>query len=276
MYTLTLPHFHLPKIAESGQCFRLNALSSGAYSLVAGSQRLVLTQTGPATVRFACSREAFEEHWADYFDLGTDYGAFEGKISSDDLFLQEAAEYGRGIRILRQDPWEMLITFILSQRKNIPAIKKAVENLCRCFGEKREEAGDVYYAFPTPGTLASQTSETLAGCSLGYRTPYVLSAAKMVAENEIQLKALASLSNEELHKTLLTIPGVGAKVANCILLFGYHRIDAFPIDVWIQRVIDEEYGGIFPIEKYPGFAGVLQQYLFFYARSDVYRERNNL
>ena len=261
--------FDLKKIAESGQCFRLNPNGEGGYTLVALGRVLRLSET-PTGCALDCSQAEFDALWRDYFDLERDYAAIRASADPQDMFLGRACEYGRGIRILRQDPWEMLITFILSQRKNIPAIRYCVEALCSRYGKPIESAGERYYAFPTAERLAEQDERCLLDCSLGYRAKYVSAAARLVANGTLDLSALDALSDDALMDALLTVPGVGEKVANCVLLFGYHRLGRFPRDVWINRIVDNEYNGAFPLERYPGIAGALQQYMFYYARSETY------
>ncbi|MPM07923.1 hypothetical protein SDC9_54234 [bioreactor metagenome] len=162
----------------------------------------------------------------------------------------------------------MLVTFIISQRKNIPAIKRSVEALAALFGRPVAGAPEGAFAFPSPEALAAQSIDSLAPCSLGYRAPYVLAAARMAGGGEIDLAGLESAGDEELFSALLTVPGVGTKVASCVMLFGYHRLDAFPRDTWINRTIDCQYGGCFEEERYRGFRGVIQQYMFYYARTN--------
>ena len=267
MYEREIPQFDLRKIADSGQSFRLRETAPGEFEVVARDRVLRMLDRGASRYAFSCGEDEFRAIWVPYFDLETDYGAFCRLAPPSDRFLSRALRFGDGLRILRQDPWEMLITFLISQRKNIPAIRSSVERLCRRFGEPIGGGENVRYAFPTPVALAGRSGEELAACSLGYRTEYVRSAARMVAQGELDLCRAASLSDRELLDLLMTVPGVGPKVANCILLFGFHRIAAFPRDVWINRVIDREYGGDFPLERYDGCAGVIQQYLFYYARS---------
>lgn len=267
MYETEIPQFDLNKIAESGQCFRLREMSPGQFELVALGRVLRISRQSEARYAFACGEEEFRTVWAPYFDLETDYGAFCCRVPASDGFLSRALAFGGGIRILRQDPWEMLITFLLSQRKNIPSIRRSVELLCERFGEPIGGGTELRFAFPTAESLARRSAEELAACSLGYRTEYVRAAARMVAAGELDLYRAASLRDCELLELLLSVPGVGPKVANCILLFGFHRISAFPRDVWINRMIDREYGGVFPMERYEGCAGVIQQYIFYYARS---------
>ncbi len=266
MLTLHLPNFCPAQIADSGQCFRFEKTAENAYRLVAQNQVLHLFETENGDCTFDCSRREFDTLWTPYFDLDTDYGAFIAKVPHTDLFLTNAVKAGSGIRILRQDPWEMLITFIISQRKNIPAIKSAVALLSQKFGAPIENLQPPVFSFPTPVALAAQSVEILRGCALGYRADYIYKAACMVASGEINLASAALLDDEALFQLLLRIPGVGIKVANCVMLFGFHRIGAFPRDVWINRIIDTEYDGNFAPEFYDGCAGVIQQYMFYYAR----------
>ena len=264
MISINVEDFDIKKIAESGQCFRLN--QEGDHWINIAGDRVVRIYEN----KLDCSKRDYNSFWKPYFDLETDYSAFRDKIPKKDKFLISAAEFGKGIRILKQDPWEMLITFIISQRKSIPAIKSSVESLCLVYGNKISESEEVsLYAFPDVSSLASATESKLKECGLGYRVPYIISAARMVDSGQVDLDAIAKLSDEELIESLMSIKGVGIKVANCVSLFGYHRIDAFPIDVWISRVLEEKYDNNFPLKRYDGFAGVIQQYMFYYARNNA-------
>ena len=259
------------KIAESGQCFRLNEISRQYWRLVAFEKVLHVRELCPCEYEFDCSEEEFLQLWHRYFDLDTDYFEMMKRIPSEDVFVRDAVEFGRGMRILQQEPWEMLISFIISQRKNILGIKKCIELLSFYFGEKLDNQGS--YAFPTPEALSLGSDEHLGNCSLGYRFPYVRKAAQMVYSGELDLKALSSMNSNtlpdpDLLTLLLSVPGVGPKVAQCVMLFGFHRLDAFPVDVWIDRVVKKYYDGAFPMDQYPGFAGVIQQYIFYYAKKN--------
>ena len=254
----------IKKIADSGQTFRMSpdperSLKAGAdvYRCIASDR---ICCAGGGLVDCPESENAF---WKNYFDIDTDYEAMAASIDEDDLYLTAAAEFGKGIRILRQDPWEMLITFIISQRRSIPSIKTCVEALCRKWGRP---IGDGLFAFPTPDELASASLDELACCSLGYRTEYVYLAVQGVRDGSVDLAAMERMSDQELFAALTGLRGVGPKVANCVSLFGFHRIGAFPIDVWIDRVLKEHYPYGFPFERYEGYAGVMQQYMFFSAR----------
>lgn len=226
------------------------------------------TQRNPHNLHhltFFCSPEEYEHFWRHYFDLETDYRQYESAIDPADTYLQSAFAFGSGIHILNQDPWEMLITFIISQRKNIPAIRQTVEALSKKCGTCIDRQNEIY-AFPTPAQLSALTLSDLQSLSLGYRAKYIYETTKQVADGSLDLAQWNTLIDDDLHKMLLSCYGVGEKVANCVALFGYHRIGAFPVDVWIDRIQKTYYNGHFPVEKYEGFAGIMQQYLFYYER----------
>jgi len=277
MFRIQYPYLDMKKIAESGQIFRFNVYDD-EYSLVAGDKLLFIKEDDDGYI-LSCSESEFEEFWTDYFDLRLDYSDFEKNIPADDLFLINAARYSYGIRILNQDKWEMLISFIISQRKSIPAIKSSIEKLARTYGKKIDmqvpdfikniDKNSEFYSFPTPKALADASLDDLNSCSLGYRSPYIEASAKAVYRGDIDLEALSKLDDNELLAALMSLKGVGIKVANCVALFGYHRIAAFPIDVWIKRMIDEHYEGEFPLKLYDGYAGVIQQYIFYYGREST-------
>ncbi len=257
-------NFDLRQIAESGQCFRMTMTADDTAVNIAKGRVLRIRQTGDERFDFDCSEDEFNHVWKDYFDLDTDYGAFIRSIPEDDLFLGRAAKEGSGIRILRQEPFETLITFIISQRKSIPAIKTSVEKLCRLCGDR---IGDGIYSFPEAKAVSNLSDRELSDCSLGYRSEYVRQAAESVYRKDTEPEKLKDLSDEELFEELTGLRGVGKKVANCVMLFGFYRIGAFPVDVWMERVINEYYDGHFPLERYEGYAGVMQQYMFYYRRN---------
>lgn len=261
MIRIISPDLDLARIAESGQCFRLLESAPGRFCLTARGRVLHLRAVSGGAVLY-CSQTDFDALWRDYFDLETDYAGFRAAVPAEDSYLSEAVCRGQGIRILRQEPWETLASFIISQRKNIPAIRRCVETLSDRYGQPLRGG---LHAFPEPERLAGLDESALRACALGYRAPYVLRAARMAASGA--LEGLEKLDDEALRAVLLTVPGVGPKVADCVMLFAYHRLARFPRDVWINRVVAEKYGGTFPLERYAGFAGVVQQYLFFAARS---------
>lgn len=266
MITVNIPFFNIRKIADSGQCFRLNRTEEKEWTLIAFGKVLFIRELPDGAYRFSCTETEFRAVWRRYFDLDACYDCYAEKIPKSDRFLTEAAAYSEGIRILNQDPWETLVTFIISQRRSIPAIKTAVERLSEKFGKPVRKAGKTFYAFPTPAALTAAGTEGILSCSVGYRAPYIYGAARMVLSGELDLNGMARLSDPELLSVLLSVRGVGIKVANCVMLFGFHRIDSFPVDVWIQRMIDLHYNGRFPLRRYSGFAGIIQQYMFFYGR----------
>lgn len=262
MYTLNLPGFDLELTAQSGQCFRFDKIGD-SFSLIAQNRHLIIDPISLGKYRFHCSEAEFESIWRPYFDLDYDYRAIGRMITKDCEYLARAYAYAGGLRILRQDPFETLISFILSQRKSIPAIQSCVRALSERFGKPIDENN---FAFPEPETLACANVEDLLKCAIGYRAPYVLESSRMIAEGKINLDALNQVGDEELLNQLMRFHGVGIKVANCVMLFAYHRMNAFPIDVWIERVLDQEYPSGFPFERFEGVSGLIQQYLFCYIR----------
>lgn len=270
MYTIEAENFDINQIAKSGQCFRMSELSDGLWQIIAQDKCITLIQDNNQ-LTFSCSEEDFNSFWKDYFDLNYDYGSAISSIDKSDTYLTECAGFGSGIRILRQDLWEMLITFMISQNNNIPRIKNSVKKLCEYAGEKKfisintglSEMSLEYCAFPAPEAIASIPVETLHSFGLGYRDEYLHLASRKVADGEFDLAPLKSMSYEEAMKTLMTLKGVGKKVADCVCLFGLHHIEAFPVDTHIKQILAEHYPDGFPFEKYEGYAGILQQYMFF-------------
>ena len=242
-----------------GQCFRFDPDGEG-FSGIAGGRFVRAEPMGDKTV-LHCSKEDFETFWKDYFDLGRDYSPIR-KLIADDPFLVSAEEYGRGIRMLKQEPWEALCSFIISQCNNIPRIKGIIGRLCQSYGREIEGG----FTFPEAEVLAELSPSDLAHLRAGYRAEYIISAAREVAQGSLDLEALKTLPTAEARKRLLALHGVGKKVADCVLLFGLGKSDAFPVDVWIKRVLDNVYPNGFDPTVYGDMAGIVQQYLFFYAR----------
>lgn len=263
MVCRVMDQFDLRQIAASGQCFRMTALPTGGWRILAGERCVHACQQGE-TISFYCEEQDFNHFWTHYFDLDTDYSVFLHAIDEKDEFLTAAGRYGSGLRILRQDLWETLVTFVISQNNNIPRIRAAVEKLCVRWGEQKlTPEGDVFYAFPTKQALAGAELEELRAMGLGYRDRYVQS----IARAPLDFAALAELPPDKAHAALTALPGVGEKVANCVRLFGLHDLSVFPVDTWIRRMCQTYYGGRFPLERYEGFAGVIQQYIFYYGRA---------
>lgn len=256
-------NFSLEQICRSGQCFRMVCIGEEKYSLVACDKYLELMQKDDKII-FDCTQEEYDSVWYQYFDMETDYGKIIESIDIEDEYLSVAAEYGQGIRILRQDLWEMIISFIVSQQNNIKRITKCINNLCEKYGEKRVCGEITYYAFPTPKALAEATIEDLNACNLGYRSRYILETSRYIYTKQMDLDALYDMTYADAKKELLKLCGVGTKVADCICLFALHKTDAFPIDTHIRQVLDTHYTEGFPFERYTDYSGILQQYIFFY------------
>lgn len=267
MINKTIKGFSIEDIAESGQCFRIVAAGEGSWRVAALGRVLYVKALDAEKYELSCSNEEFEAVWRTYFDLDADYAVYRNAALPEDEYLRRAISCGSGIRILRQEPWEMLISFIISQRKSVPAIRTSVERLAERFGTKLDTAAgdEACYAFPTPYALAGADTAELAACGLGYRVDYVRDAARLAADGFLDLSVLAGLDTPELIDRLMQLKGVGIKVASCVALFGYHRLDTLPVDVWMKRVIETVYNGELP-EEYRQYAGVLQQYMFNYAR----------
>lgn len=271
---IELENFSPRQIAESGQCFRMNPESDGSFAVVAHGRICKLNRqnrqndSGPVELFFQDEKDL--KIWEEYFHLDYDYGAVvKGLLESKDDFLQKAADFGSGLRILRQETFETLISFIISQNNNIPKIKSSIEKLCENYGEEKfwDRENLKYFTFPQPETLAELPPEALRAAGLGYRDSYVKNAATAVAEGRLNLTELEKLETEALMEELMAIKGVGKKVASCVALFGFGKMDAVPVDVWIERVNKEIYGGYFHWEDHREIAGLVQQYFFYYMRN---------
>jgi N-glycosylase/DNA lyase len=261
--------FDLERIAQSGQCFRWHPQADGSYRIMRGEACVYVEQLDSTHFRFDCDEVAFKEVWRDYFDLNESYSAIRARVDEEsDPFLWRASECEKGIRILRQDPWETLISFIISQNRNIPAICRSIELLAEAAGEEAEDRrGRMYRCFPSAEAVASLTQDVLLRCKLGYRWKYVKSAAEAILEGLVDLEALKNVTDEEAMASLVQLPGVGPKVASCVALFGLRQLDAFPVDTWMKKVLSNEYPQGYPFEKYSPYNGIFQQYLFAYYRN---------
>ncbi|MBS4538081.1 8-oxoguanine DNA glycosylase [Clostridium sp. D2Q-11] len=268
-------NFEPKHIFECGQCFRWNREEDGSYTGVAYGKVLNVDKEGNDVIFSNTNKEDFEKIWYNYFDLGRDYDEIKLKLSKDET-LRKAIEFGEGIRILRQDEWEILISFITSANNRIPMIKRALETLSERYGDFIEEYnGKKYYSFPTAEALNHLSVDDIKSCYTGFRGKYILSAANIVDNREIDIYAIKNVSTEDARKDLILFPGVGPKVADCIMLFSMNKPDAFPIDVWVKRVMEyfylDEDTKLKDIQKYSQnrfgeLAGFAQQYLFYYAR----------
>lgn len=264
MIIKTINNFSLSQICQSGQCFRMNQIENGEFTILAGYKYLKAHQRG-SECRFDCGEAEFEAFWKPYFDLEQDYGSYLEMVDPGDAYLCAAAKYGSGIRILRQDLWEMIVSFLISQQNNIVRIRRCIQNISEVYGEKKQSAsGEFFDAFPKPEALAGLDEDALKACNLGYRSKYVVRAARSVVSGEIDLETVARMPYPEAREKLLELYGVGEKVADCICLFALHHLEAFPVDTHINQAMEKHYKQGFPGEKYQGMQGVMQQYIFYY------------
>lgn len=252
----------LAQTLDCGQSFRWVQNDDGSFSGVAFGKSVRVELRNNSLFIYNANAEDYKSIWYDYFDLGLDYGKIRDKISHIHPVLKEAAKYAPGIRILRQEPYEALCTFIISQNNNIKRIKGIVQRLCESFGEEIEEN---VFAFPTAEKMAGLSPEDLAPLRAGFRNRYLIDAAQKVASGEVQLEKCRTVDYEEARKELMKITGVGVKVADCTLLFGMHRIEAFPVDVWMKRAMDRLFPDMTP-DDFGEYAGIAQQYIFHYSR----------
>ena len=269
--------FNLTHIFDCGQCFRWNKTGDNTYTGVAKGRALTISQDGDTVVLHNTTERDFYDVWYNYFDFNTDYGEIKAELSKDSV-MRDAISYGDGIRILNQDLWETVVSFIISASNNIPRIKGIVERLCSAYGDDTEYDGNTYYTFPSVEKMAELSKEDLSVIRAGFRDKYIIDAVLKFKNNELSADALYKMTTPEAKKALMTITGVGNKVSDCILLFGLKRADSFPVDVWIKRIMEYCYfdGKEQPIDKISAFAeekfgklgGYAQQYLFFYAREN--------
>lgn len=271
-----LEHFDPAHTFLCGQCFRWEQEDDGSFTGVAYGRVINIKAEGTTAKISNCTEEDFNSFWRAYLNLDADYGAIKSALAGDE-HLSRAMDFGWGIRILNQEPFECLISFVISTQNQIPRIKKIISKMCELFGDKISHGGKDYYAFPDCRTLASLTEADLAPLNAGYRAAYILDAAKKVASGEIDLNKICTLPTAEAKAELMKIKGVGPKVADCTMLFSLHKGDAFPVDVWVQRIVRELYLGDdaslkqigqFAIEKFGDNSGIAQQYLFYYAREN--------
>ena len=264
---ITINNLDLSQIADSGQCFRWNRAEDGSYDVIAFDRYLNIRQDGNRFT-LSCNEQEWNDIWSSYLDIGTDYEGIGRSIElSGDEYLKRAYAYGSGIRILRQELWETLISFIISQNNNIKRIRGSIEAICNKAAlpviNNASDGGRVRYRFPKPGELDREFfDDKILG--LGYRDQYLADMYGYAAINPDFPGRLMEMSNEEAFSELKSFRGIGAKVANCVCLFGLHHIDAFPIDTHIKQILNMYYPEGFDFERYKGYAGIVQQYMFNY------------
>jgi len=274
--------FELEDIFECGQCFRWNKIKEKTYIGVI-KEGVVRAEEHEDKIKFTgklVDGYDFKKVIRDYFDLNTDYASYKEILKNIDSYMGKSIEYGSGIRILNQDLWECIISFIISANNNIPRIKKIIENISKAYGKKIVFEEKEYYTFPDSVALSKASVEDLRKMGLGFRDVRVYNTTKMIVENKVDLENIKKLdSTEDMRNVLLTLDGVGPKVADCILLFSLKRWDVFPIDVWVRRVMNDLYikrndekkvskKEILELatKKYGKISGLAQQYLFYWKR----------
>lgn len=273
--------FELKDIFDCGQCFRWNKEDDDSYTGVFGNNVINVSKNGKDVIFKGICEGNIEDTCTDYFDLNRDYKEIKNELSKIDEYMKESIEYGKGIRILNQDLWETIISFIISANNNIPRIKGIIERISKKYGNEIIYNEKSYYTFPTVEQLSKATVEELRSLGLGFRDVRVYETTNTILDKKVDLDELKSEKDfNKVRDTLLTLSGVGPKVADCILLFStLKRWEAFPIDVWVRRVMNELYiknedetkvnkKQIEKIayEKFGNLAGIAQQYLFYWKR----------
>ena len=273
--------FEPKDIFDCGQCFRWNEEENKSYTGIFKNNVLNVKKENEKIIFQGICDGDIKETCEDYFDLKTDYEEIKKKLSKIDIHLKESVEYGKGIRILKQDLWETIISFIISANNNIPRIKGIIDRISQKYGTKIEYNGKSYYTFPTMESLSKASVEDLRGLGLGFRDKRIYETTKMFIDGQITLQELENENNTKiLREKLMQLSGVGGKVADCIMLFSLKKFDVFPVDVWVRRVMNELYIQeedenkvskealqVLAKEKYKDLAGLAQQYLFYKRRS---------
>ena len=246
---------------DCGQSFRWKNVGENEVRGIAFGKAVTFSQDEETVTFFNITQEDFDRIWVPYFDLGRDYSAICDRFKSDS-YLEKAVTEFSGIRILRQEPWEAICSFIISQNNNIPRIKGIIDRLCACLGEP---LGNGEFAFPSAEKIAASGIDALAPLRAGFRAKYIIDAAEKIASGEVDIRKIAAAPIDEGKDELVKIKGIGEKVAQCSLLYGFGKVDAFPVDVWVKRIMAELYPDGLP-ECTNGVRGIAQQYLFHWYR----------
>ncbi|MBR4949844.1 MAG: DNA glycosylase [Clostridia bacterium] len=259
------PWFDIEKTFDCGQCFRWEKDGDAFFGIVK-NKVIKAVQSDNKISFYGISKKDYEDFFCHYLDMERDYIEINKNFMNDKI-LPEAMNYSQGIRLLNQEVFETIISFIISQNNNIPRIKKIINSLCQNFGKKVEFEGKEYYLFPTADDLKNVTAKDLEVIKSGFRGKYILDAVEKINSGLIDIENLKNLSYEDAKAELMKIKGVGDKVSDCVLLFSCEFVDAFPKDVWIKRILKEFYNDE-SIDKdyFCGYGGIAQQYLFHYAR----------
>lgn len=266
----------VPKhIFECGQCFRFTKEDDGSYTIVAKNRVINVSENKDKIIIKNTTDEEFSDVWYDYFDLGTDYNRIKETLS-DDIHLKNSTEFGKGIRILNQELFECIISFIISANNNIPRIQGIIERFSKEYGDKVSAFNNTYYTFPELDRIKDSKREDLSFLRAGYRDSYLIDAFNKISSGEVSLDKIRTSTTEDARNELMKIKGIGNKVADCILLFGNGRKETFPVDVWVKRSVGslyaDEIGKLsiheFAKNKFSDLAGYAQQYLFYYMREN--------
>ncbi len=257
-----LPH----QTFDCGQCFRWNENPDGSFTGVASGRAVNISYDGE-NIKIYGAAENDRGFWENYLDIKRDYSEIKKRIGKEPV-MNDAIAFGGGIRILKQDFFETLLSFIISQRSSIPKIKGCVEKISRAYGKEILLDNKSYFSFPSAEELKDVTEENFASFGVGYRAKYLKKAVEGVLSGKISESDIRNLSTKEAREALLSIFGVGNKVADCVLLFGLSRFDSFPVDVWIKRAMDTLYGGQDGFTLFGDDSGIAQQYLFYKMRYD--------
>ena len=271
-------NFNIKQILECGQCFRWEKVGELNYIGVAHGKVIEVIQEDDKVTILNTNEEDFNNIWLDYFDLKRDYSEIKSGLAHDEI-LGKSVEYGYGIRLLNQEHFELLISFIISARNSIPSIMKTIKKISQKWGTPIEYKGNTYYTFPTPEQLKDATEEEIKETGASFRSKYIVDTIAKVNESsyDFDLERISELNADECHTALQNFKGVGSKVADCIMLFSMRKYSAFPVDVWVKRAMIFFYGAedaslnkirIFARDKFGELAGFAQQYLFYYAREN--------
>lgn len=254
-------YFNLERTFNCGQCFRFDEQTDGSFIGIANDKIIKLYQENN-NIYMSCDKSEYNNIWYKYFDLDRDYESIAKELSKIDTILKKAVEFSPGIHILRQNSFEALISFIISQNNNIPRIKGIVARLCNLYGKEIEEN---IFSFPNVDDLDGLDLKDLAPIRCGFRDKYIMDAVSKVKSGEINFDEIRELPLNEAREKLMRIKGVGPKVADCVLIYGLHRLDAFPMDVWMKRTMKTFFPDKSP-DYFGDYAGIAGQYLFHYSR----------
>lgn len=277
--TVTAADFDIRQTLECGQCFRYEKMADYHYRVTAMGKVVYIRQRGADIEVYPATDAEFREIWSPYFDLGRDYSAIKSALSENCGVMRAAAAFAPGLRILNQDIWETLVSFIISQHNAIPNIARVVNTLSERYGTPVADktAHKIHYSFPGPEALLRAGIDGLTACKAGFRARYIIDACESVLSGKVSIDKNTASSTDELREMLMQIKGVGGKVADCVLVFGYRRTDCFPTDIWVKRAAEKFYFGgnptdikeihRFAAEKFGENAAYASQYLFHYIRS---------